>query len=1224
MEQFALGMANALAQRPMKLLFDKAVKYYENCRDFAEEWKYMRDELAVLERLTKDLCAADRASIFPQLPPGPQSALITRDLQRARAEIENLKELSQSAMVALDKAYLKCNRGNFAAMNRAGQLKAIRKTQQQVRAFVYCAAPLMTTLLQIAYSKALLEANAESERAIIAAIASLKGSLEERPELFPEFRYRGLATMDPRDWIRLQCPRMRRSFSLEPSPEGRSLHGAWGEIAQRICPCIFGRPTRVLEEIRGRSSTPDSDDECDTDGGDGPGCSGDGKWKRRHTQKHVYGLNEHVRKLKELLMNPDASSFVGIIGGVGGSGGGGAGGGNTPPAGVPRPPTDLGPDGGRALGVVGMGGIGKTTLAKLINNDNEIRRHFRDGVFWVVVGLEMHSSRPKSVLRSLYQKVTSGRDLRSGDEFEDSVAAFRRAVRGKRMLFVLDDVWKKESVEWIHDVIETDSRVLITTRNAQVLSRPGVGVYNLNLLKDEDALQLLCRHSFGDREVPKHLLPVVLDVCQECQGLPLALKVIGSFLQGMGRADWEHMLRKLRTATPLDGTFQDALMAKLRVSFNDLSDVLQDMFLDLAAYPEDTDILVHPLLLMWATDPRVGDLSEARYLLRELTLRSLVSWDVMAGDSVEVPDLDFALEIATKVVNGKLFGACRVHDVLRDMALQIIREDGSALRRDRLYLSSMSPEEVDEAAPSGGGGGGGASFNRMVSFTKTATPVKRILPKAVSFLGAEATGLTAETVAQWQMPNAEVILMKDENGFKVCEKVLNGLCHPVGLSLLRVLDMSNSSIKDLPDSISCLQHLRFLGLRGCQLHSLPDAIGSLQRLQTIDLQDCLSLTQVPQSLGNLRCLRWFRYSGKELPRVPVKLVRTASNLANLLRTPQETQFVDILQGLPNLNTLLIEVTETAASKAPRQPGVRAQPPAGSSSGPGNPHNLRTLVLLNASLGTLPQTTFCHSQNLQVLALDFRTSTSIPGELSQLHALRVLYISAPRLTSLGGVDFSHLTSLENLEFHNCMALVDGIESISYCSSLQVLRFRNCSKLAGLNAFRFDRLTSLVKLCLSEMGQELSTLPRLLPNCPALADLTIQDDLAEFPAVICGPFFPSLTHFKLATVPMDALPDALLRISSLQSLTLEGCINISDLQPLDGRRLVSLKTLVLTGCPNLNSLPTSLQECKTLSSIKISNCANLSIIPSDLGDLVERRDSLDNAALVPGTVPPAQAR
>ncbi|XP_070056476.1 putative disease resistance protein RGA1 [Nicotiana tomentosiformis] len=180
--------------------------------------------------------------------------------------------------------------------------------------------------------------------------------------------------------------------------------------------------------------------------------------------------------------------------------------------------------------VVGVGGVGKTTLATLVYNDPRVVSHFQLRV-WVRV------SRVFKVEKLLEQIVNSVRDdLCENLDMNELQNLVRETLYEKKLLLVLDDVWNEDPMKWdelkkLLMVGACGSKILVTTRNEAVASIMGtVPAYCLNGLLSEDCLTLFLRKAFeqGQEVLYPNLVGIASDIVQKCEGNPLLLMILGS------------------------------------------------------------------------------------------------------------------------------------------------------------------------------------------------------------------------------------------------------------------------------------------------------------------------------------------------------------------------------------------------------------------------------------------------------------------------------------------------------------------------------------------------------------------------------------------------------------------------------------------------------------------------------------------------------------------------
>jgi WD40 repeat protein len=290
----------------------------------------------------------------------------------------------------------------------------------------------------------------------------------------------------------------------------------------------------------------------------------------------------------------------------------------------------------RRAGLHGQGGIGKTVLASAVVRGDSVREAFTDGIFWLTLGQQPDLlALQKALLRVLsdthleIQSVNLGR------------LELIEKMRERCCLLVLDDVWQLDHAHALN-VIGEHGRLLITTRDREVLYALGASVHTLDLLAPADALTLLANWS---GQTATELPPEAAELAKECGYLPLALALIGA--QARSGARWRDLLQALRDG---DFAFLDyanaSVFNSMQLGIKALSQTEADRYLELAIFPEDTAIPERVVLRLW----RASELSEihGRRLLRSLQNKALVQLSEGAECSVRLHDLqgDFLRLIA--------------------------------------------------------------------------------------------------------------------------------------------------------------------------------------------------------------------------------------------------------------------------------------------------------------------------------------------------------------------------------------------------------------------------------------------------------------------------------------------------------------------------------------------------------------------------------------------------
>jgi hypothetical protein len=314
-----------------------------------------------------------------------------------------------------------------------------------------------------------------------------------------------------------------------------------------------------------------------------------------------------------------------------------------------------------AVGVQGMGGIGKTVLAAALARDSEVRQAFSDGIYWLTIG-------QKPNLLGLQAQVVSqltGAQPPAFVTVQQGKDALREALVGRRALVVLDDVWTIEDADafWVDAPL---GRLLITTRNNEVLVGLGAEKHRVDVLSPNDALRMLAEWT-GQKRTDT-LPPEAAEVARECGCLPLALAMVGAMVC-LSPAGWNDALLRLKRADlatikrAFPGYPYTDLLRAIEVSVKALEESDQERYLDLAVFPQDQPIPEGTLNVLWNLD----DLGTHDCMTRFVT-RSLATWATdKAGElALVLHDLqrDFIHKRRENVLPGLHLGLVKAWDAL--------------------------------------------------------------------------------------------------------------------------------------------------------------------------------------------------------------------------------------------------------------------------------------------------------------------------------------------------------------------------------------------------------------------------------------------------------------------------------------------------------------------------------------------------------------------------------
>jgi hypothetical protein len=288
------------------------------------------------------------------------------------------------------------------------------------------------------------------------------------------------------------------------------------------------------------------------------------------------------------------------------------------------------------VGVQGMGGIGKTVLATALARDEEVRRAFPDGVIWITFGQTPQILTLQSdVVEALGDKQASFTEINSGK------TQLRKLLTDKACLLILDDVWNLNDAS-AFDVLEKPCQMLITTRDAGIITALGGEEYQLSILSEQQALALLADWA----NQPLETLPATaLDVTRECGYLPLALSMVGAMMRGKPTNRWQNVLEKLRSADldKIRQQFPDYpypdLLKAIQVSVEALKPEERERYLDFAVFAEDTPIPEAVLQTFW--EPLGLDEFDTQDVIDNLVSKSLASRDEKGNLSLHDLQLDY-------------------------------------------------------------------------------------------------------------------------------------------------------------------------------------------------------------------------------------------------------------------------------------------------------------------------------------------------------------------------------------------------------------------------------------------------------------------------------------------------------------------------------------------------------------------------------------------------------
>ncbi|XP_049380476.1 putative disease resistance protein At3g14460 [Solanum stenotomum] len=474
--------------------------------------------------------------------------------------------------------------------------------------------------------------------------------------------------------------------------------------------------------------------------------------------------------------------------------------------------------------IVGMGGLGKTTLAKEVYNDERVQKHFGLKA-WFCVSEAYDAFR---ITKGLLQEIGST-DLKVDDNLNQLQVKLKESLKGEKFLIVLDDVWNDNYNKWdeLRNIFvqgDIGSKIIVTTRKESVALMMGNEQISMDNLSIEASWSLFKRHAFENMDPMGHpeLEEVGKQIADKCKGLPLALKTLAGMLRSKSEVEeWKRILRseiwELRD--------KDILPA-LMLSYNDLPAHLKRCFSFCAIFPKDYPFRKEQVIHLWIAnglvpkeDEIIQDLGNQYFL--ELRSRSL-------------------LERVPNPSEGNI-EKFLMHDLVNDLAqivssnlcIRLEENKGSHMLEQCRHLSYSMGEDGD--------------FEKLTPLYKL-EKLRTLLPTCIDVKYDSLSKRVQHNI----LPRLRSLRALSLSGYEI-KQLPNNLF--IKLKLLRFLDLSWTKIKRLPDSICVLYNLETLLLSDCHfLEELPLQMEKLINLHHLDISN-INCLKMPLHLSKLKSLR---------------------------------------------------------------------------------------------------------------------------------------------------------------------------------------------------------------------------------------------------------------------------------------------------------------------------------------------------------------------------------
>ncbi|XP_049405511.1 putative late blight resistance protein homolog R1A-3 [Solanum stenotomum] len=643
------------------------------------------------------------------------------------------------------------------------------------------------------------------------------------------------------------------------------------------------------------------------------------------------------------------------------------------------------------ISIVGMPGIGKTTLAYRVYNHKSIVDHF-DVCAWCTVDQERNE---KKLLQKIFNQVIGLKEF-SENDIDDKVGdKLRKQLFAKRYLIVLDDMWDTATLDELtrpFPELRKGSRVILTSRKKEVAlhGQCHSDPLYLQLLRSEESWELLEKRVFGEERCPDELKDVGEKIARKCDGLPLVLDLIGGVISRKEKKEalWHEVLNNLSSFIFKD---EEEVVKVIQLSYDHLSDHVKPCLVYLASYPKDRDIRIFELEDLWISQGLVEqiEMKSAEEVVDELISSSLI---IPFDNSI-----------------------CKIHDLVHDFCYIKSRKEKLLHFIDGSKAPSSSSSSSD------------------------------LMPRGIIICFDKYTFRLNENFVVFN-PEKKNPYVKHLLSLKACMLCLPHKSHLKHLRLLKSLDLKDITLKDsLLNEIGMLVHLKYLIIQ-TRAKALPPSFSNLCNLETLMVDNVEgSYMILSPCLWSLAKLRDVRMNGGALFDPDITVLDEDSRLENLrtlseLYLPARLEDMEdiIFKRFPNLQNLEVcigQLPDCSAEKIcfPRLDVL---------------NELEQLCLSASSWDSFPEYTHGFPLSLKIMRLQWLSLTSDTlSRIARLPNLQVLFlvdtiIEEGKEWNMEDVTFQNLKylKLDSVEFSEWQ--VDAEKSFPM---LEMLDISSCDKL-----------------------------------------------------------------------------------------------------------------------------------------------------------------------------------
>ncbi|XP_042485396.1 putative disease resistance protein RGA4 [Macadamia integrifolia] len=802
--------------------------------------------------------------------------------------------------------------------------------------------------------------------------------------------------------------------------------------------------------------------------------------------------------------------------------------------------------------IIGIGGLGKTTLAQLVYNDERVKNQF-EARNWVCVSDDFDVKRlTKAIIE------TMGGTASDLTELESMQSRLREMLSRRRFLLVLDDVWNENQDKW--DKLKFSltcgiqgCSILVTTRLEKVASIMGTfPAHHLKALSKDDCWALFKQRAFGDgRDEIANLVVIGKEIVKKCGGVPLAAKALGSLMRFKNK-ETEWLVVRDSEIWDLPEDEENTILPALRLSYNHLPSHLRQCFAYCSIFPKDHRIQKEQLVHLWMANgfiPSKGKMELediGNEIFNELVWRSFFQ--------------DEEKDDYLNVVN------CKMHDLVHDLACSImgkecltLKTSGEIIVPKGIRHLSLEPENILSAD----------DIQMLVASTNES--LRKFQTIRTLLLTASGYRPFSFSAAYLKFPNFNIS---------------NRRC-------IRALELRFSFVSPRPSSAAYLTdlryliHLRYLKLYMMSISTLPESLSNLKHLQTLILHYCPYLQKLPAQLSTMSSLRHLDICGcGSLRQMPIgigKLIHIQT-LSMFIVGKKSGYCINELKGLNLRGELQIRDLENVKNSVDaKEANLMEKRNLNWLTLSWSPHNDQTHIQENVDEvleGLQPPISV---KELEIERYQGMKFPSWMEDLSLQNLVRVRLSDCKRCEHLPPL--GHLPLLKFL-------LVRGMDSVRYLLDVESDSGDGSAKgFPLLEELQLIGMLNLEELLLNvTRGREVVVFPCLVSmrimDCDKLKTL---------------PLLPSLKSLFLHTKESENIPEGLLQnrnLPVLESLTFDNSPNLVNLPRLSIRHgeygFSSLKDFRVTQCDAMKYLwedETQFQGLCSLKVLRIEYCDRL---------------------------------